>query len=288
MPRVFRGTVLAFYWRYAAPTDASVFKYFTLMLGAVADNKIYVGTHEHSADTPLFKGNELRVLDVNTGNEVFSMLSWPHPRTMAIADGILIYWNNYDGQIYALGKGPTEMTVSLTNDVIQSGSSVMIKGTITDVSAGTKQNEQAARFPQGVPVVSDASQSQWMEYVYMQKPRPMDTTGVPIALSVFDANGNFREIGTTTSTDGFFSLNWKPGIQGQYTVYASFGGSAAYYPSHAVTSFAVDPANPTTAPTEAPIQSAADMYFVPAIAGLFVLIIIVAIVLALLMLRKRP
>lgn len=125
-------------WRYAAPTDQSVFKYYTLMLGAVANNKLFVGTHEHSADTPLFKGNRLRILDVNTGEEIVSMLSWPHPRTMAIADGTLIYWNNYGGQIYALSKGPTEMTASVTNDVIQSGSSVMIKGTITDVSPGTK------------------------------------------------------------------------------------------------------------------------------------------------------
>ncbi len=43
----------------------------------------------------------------------------------------------------------------------------------------------------------------------------------------------------------------------------------------------------TPAPTAEPVQSTADMYFIPAIAGLFVLIIIVAIVLALLMLRKK-
>jgi hypothetical protein len=83
-------------------------------------------------------------------------------------------------------------------------------------------------------------------------------------------------------------LNWKPDITGQYTVYASFAGSASYWPSHAVTSFAVDLAAATPAPTAEPIQSPADMYFVPAIAGLFVLIIVVAIVLALLMLRKHP
>ena len=92
-----------------------------------------------------------------------------------------------------------------------------------------------------------------MEYVYMQKPRPTDTTGVPITLSVVDSNGNYREIGTTTSdADGFFAFNWKPDIDGQYTVYASFGGSESYWPSHAVTAFAVDPAAPTPAPTEQP------------------------------------
>jgi hypothetical protein len=123
----------------------------------------------------------------------------------------------------------------------------------------------------------------------MQKPRPTNTVGVPVKINVVDSNGNYREIGATTSdADGFFSLNWKPDITGQYTVYSSFAGSKSYWPSHAVTSFAVDPAPATPAPTAEPIQSSADMYFVPAIAGLFVLIIIVAIVLALLMLRKRP
>jgi hypothetical protein len=159
---------------------------------------------------------------------------------------------------------------------------------VTDIAAGTKQNEQAARFPYGVPAVSDASQREWMEYVYMQKPKPTNTTGVTITLNVVDANGNYREIGTTTSTDGFYSLNWKPDIEGQYTVYATFAGTKAYWPSRALTSFAVDPAAPTPAPTDVPAQSIADMYFIPAIAGLFILVIIVLVLVVMMMLKKRP
>ena len=158
-----------------------------------------------------------------------------------------------------------------------------------DIAAGTKQNEQAARFPQGVPAVSDESQTAWMEYVYMQKPRPTDTTGVPVIISVVDANGNYREIGTTTSNaDGFFSLNWKPDIEGKYTVYASFAGSESYWPSHAVTSFAVDPAaaTPTPEPTQAP--SMADLYFMPmSIAALSLQSSLSALVIVI-ALRKRP
>jgi hypothetical protein len=190
-------------------------------------------------------------------------------------------------QIYSVGKGPSQTTVTASPKVSTSGNSVQIEGTVTDIAAGTKQSEQAARFPTGVPAVSDASMKSWMEYVYMQKPRPTDATGVQVTISVVDANGNYRDIGTTTTNDGFFSLNWKPDIEGAYTVYASFTGSESYWPSHAITSFNVDPAAPTVAPTEALIQSPADMYFVPAIAGLFVLVIVVAIVLALLMLRKH-
>jgi hypothetical protein len=202
-----------------------------------------------------------------------------------VADGFFVFLNCYDMQIYTVGKGPSAITVETPLAAITQGSSLVIQGTVTDISAGTRQNEQAARFPNGVPAVSDASQSAWMEYVYMQKPRPTNATGVPITLSVVDANGNYRTIGTTTSNDGFFSLNWKPDIEGQYTVYASFAGSESYWPSHAVTSFAVDPAAPTPTPAPAaqplpPIET----YFIVAI----VLIVIAIAIVGILILRKRP
>jgi hypothetical protein len=275
-------------WKYDAPTYMEKFEYYTLMINAIADGKIYIGTHEHSADTPLFKGAHTRCLNVTTGEEIWSMIGWANPYTTQVADGVLTYWNNYDGQVYAVGKGPSELTVSITNDVVESGSSVLIKGTVTDISAGTKQKEQAARFPEGVPAVSDASQSEWMEYVYMQKPRPTNATGVPVTLSVVDANGNYRNIGTTTSdADGFFSFSWMPDIQGKFTVYASFAGSESYWPSHAVTAFNVDPAPATPTPAPAQEQSMADLYFLPAIAGLFIAVIVVGLAI-ILVLRKKP
>jgi len=168
------------------------------------------------------------------------------------------------------------------------GQSIVIRGTITDIAAGATQDVQAARFPNGIAAVSDESQGSWMEYVYMQKPRPIDVTGVPITLSVVDANGNYREIGTVTSdSDGFYSLNLNPDIESKYTVYASFGGSNSYWPSHAVTAFVVDPApeTPTPQPTQAP--SMADQYFVPGIIGVIIAIAVVGAVL-LLAIRKRP
>jgi hypothetical protein len=273
-------------WRNIYPSGGMKIPNFVQMIALIADGKVYVGTHEHSADTPLYKGERIHALNATTGETIWDMSGWAYPMTFALADGIMVFWNNYDGQIYAIGKGPTAMTVTAPDTSVPMDSSVNIKGTITDISAGTKQQEQSARFPNGVPAVSDAAQAQWMEYVYMQKGRPTNTTGVPITLSVVDANMNYRTIGTTTSTDGFFSFNWKPDIEGQYTVYASFGGSESYWPSNAITSFSVDPAKPTPAPTAAPTESTADMYFVPAIAGLFVAIIVVGL-LIILILRKR-
>ena len=180
-------------WRNIYPSGGAKIPNFVQMIALIADGKIYVGTHEHSADTPLYKGEKVKALDVYTGEEVWSMSGWAYPMTFATADGVLVYWNNYDGQVYALGKGPTSMTVTAPDTAAPQGASITIKGTVMDISAGTKQKEQAARFPNGVPAVNEASQSQWMDYVYQQKGRPTNTTGVEVTLSVVDANGNFRE-----------------------------------------------------------------------------------------------
>jgi hypothetical protein len=266
---------------------------YPINIGAIADGKIYLFGSEHSPNEPMYKNVYVTCLNANTGEQIWRIKSFANPGSFmapgfAIADGYMAYLNLYDKQIYVIGKGPSGTTVSASPKVTTYGSSVIIEGSVTDISAGTKQKEQAARFPLGVPAVSDASQSEWMEYVYMQKPRPMTTTGVPITLNVVDSNGNYRQIGTTTSdADGFFAFNWKPDITGQYTVYASFAGSESYWPSHAVTAFAVDPAAPTPAPTAAPAESAADMYFVPAVAGIIVTIVI-CFAITILVLRKRP
>jgi hypothetical protein len=276
-------------WKQAALTGGEIFKYYTVFHGLTADGKVFIGTHEHSADTPLLKGAQVRVFNLTTGEIVWNMLGWDNPSTFALGDGVLTYWNNYDHQVYAVGKGPSTMTAEVTNDVVQSGNSVMIKGTVTDVSPGTQLADRAYRFPNGVPAVSDASQSAWMEYVYMQKPRPTNVTGVTVTLSVLDANGNQRDIGTTSANaDGFYSFNWKPDIEGKFTVTASFAGSESYWPSHASTAFNVDPAAPTASPQPIAEKPISEQYFVPAIAGIIVAIAIVGALLAILLLRKRP
>jgi hypothetical protein len=118
---------------------------------------------------------------------------------------------------------------------------------------------------------------------------PTNNTGVPVTISVTDSNGNCRDIGTTTtSPTGTFRLTWIPDIPGDFTVTATFEGTQSYYGSSAITYFYASAPAVTTAPAATPAASVAETYFVPAIAGLFVLIIIVAIVLGLLTIRKRP
>ena len=212
----------------------------------IADGKVFLCTTEHSPNSPLYKNAMYRAINATDGTEIWKLMQYapdmyggPGPT----ASGYLVFYSGYDQQLYCIGKGPIATTVTAPNVASPLGTTVVINGAVMDISAGTSQNEQAARFPNGVPAVSDASQQDWMQYVYMQKPRPDSVTGVEVTLSVIDSNNNNREIGKTMAdSNGFFTLNWKPDIEGNYTVYASFEGSESYWPSHAVTSFAVDPA----------------------------------------------
>jgi len=167
---------------------------------------------------------------------------------MAIADGYLIYINLYDMQIYCVGKGPSATTVTIQDNVITKGDSVLITGTVIDESAGTKQNEQAARFPNGVPAIADEYQDEWMEYLYMQKPMPQNVEGVNVTLIIRDPHGDYYSATVTADSNGVFSHMWAPGVVGEYHVTAVFEGSKSYYGSQATTTFGVDEA-PEKAPS---------------------------------------
>jgi hypothetical protein len=199
-------------------------------------------------------------------------------------------YNSYDGQIYAYGQGPSKTTVSVPNPITAVGAKVMIEGRVTDVSAGASQQAVASNFPNGLPCVSDASMSQFMEAVYEQQPMPHNATGVPVSLSVLDSNNNYRTIGsTTTNALGDYSFAWTPDISGNYTVYATFAGSGAYYSSSASTGLYANAAASTPAPTATPLSGIATQSTVEYIGvAIIIVIIIIGVVLALLVTRKRP
>jgi outer membrane protein assembly factor BamB len=274
-------------WRNVYPSGGQKIQYYVQMEGLICDNKLYVGTHEHSADTPLYKGERIHCLNAFTGEELWSMAGWVYPMSIATADGVLVYWNNYDAQVYAIGKGPTSTTVQAPMTQVTVGNNVIIQGTVMDISAGTRQTQQAADFPNGVPAVSEASMSQWMEYVYMQKSMPSNTTGVDVSIDAVDPNNNFVHLGTATSdASGLFSLAWPtPNVPGKYTVIATFAGTEGYWPSYAETAMYVSavPPTPTPTPTQ-PLPPDTTMTII--IMGIAIIIVVI-IVGALLFLRKR-
>ena len=261
---------------------------YPTMIEAIGNGVVYTSTIEHTVNTPIYKGAEARAINATDGTEIYAISDFGSSWTQAIADGFTTFMNGYDNQIYCVGRGPTALTVDSPMIGVQQGSSLTIRGKVTDIAAGTQQNEQTARFPNGVPAVSDESMSDWMEYVYMQRPKPTDVTGVPVSIDVIDSNGNYRNIGTVTSdSNGFFYLNWTPDISGEYKVIATFTGSQAYWPSSDVTAFTVDEVAPTTAPISEQALSAADIYLLPGIVAIIVAVIVVGIAI-MLMLRKRP
>jgi hypothetical protein len=206
--------------------------------------------------------------------------------TAAHADGYMVQWNSYDKQIYTFGKGPSATTVDAPMTAVTVGSSVSIRGTVTDESPGTKDSDRKARFPHGVAAVNDASMSAWMEYVYMQQPYPTNCTGVEVTLDAYDPNGNFVHLGTATSdTSGKFSYMWTtPPVPGEYTIIATFAGSESYYASYDEIGAGVTEAPTVTPPVEQIVQLPPfDLYILAAAVAIIIAIAIATI----LLLRKR-
>jgi outer membrane protein assembly factor BamB len=240
----------------------------------------------HEYNPPLFHGAQLIALNMTNGEMIWSTLDMSIEST-SIAYGILLSRNAYDNQIYAFGKGPSAVTVTAPDVGVTTATPVTIRGTVMDVSAGAKQDAVAANFPNGLPCVSDESQSKWMEYVYQQQPLPSNATGVPVQIDVIDSNGNYYNIGTATSdSSGTFAFTWTPIIPGDFTVIATFGGSNSYYGSCAETHFyASEVPQPTPEPTPVPQAPVATYFTVSSIAIIIAIVIVGAIIV--LMLRRR-
>ena len=255
---------------------------------AIADGKIYVGHAEHSPINPRPRGAPFICLNATTGEVIFRVdgmfrqTRWGGRGIMG--DSIIATMDTYDQRIYAIGKGPSAITVSAGPKVSMEGSSVVVEGMVTDVSPGTSDIKITMRFPNGVPAVSDANMSDWMCYVYKQFERPADVIGVDVVVSVIDPNNNCYEVATTTSDEyGHFQASFVPAVPGDYTVIASFGGSGAYYGSLAETAINVEQMPEATAePTPVP-QAPVETYFTVSTIAIIVAIVIVAV----LLLRKR-
>ncbi len=258
---------------------------------AVTDGIIYLGTMEHSPVDPKPRGAPFYALNATTGELIwradglFRQTRWGGRGLMG--DSIITTMDTYDQQVYGIGKGPSSTTVTAPGLAAAFGQPIVITGTVMDISPGTESDNAKLRFPNGVPAMSDASQSEWMLYVYKQFKQPTDVTGVAVSIDAMDPNNNYVHLGdTTTDASGTFSLMVTPENAGKYTVYATFAGSKAYYGSYAQTALGVQEkvAEPVVEPQPVPIT---EQYFVPAVAGIIIAIIAVGAVLAILVLRKR-
>jgi len=229
-------------------------------------------------------GAQIYALNATNGKEVWTFLNFASTSSLPVVYGYMLSFDSYDLQIYAYGKGLSATTVD-TQAGVNNNQQVLITGTVTDQSPGqTCLGIPAA----GTPAISDASMSDWMAYLYKQSPMPTNATGVPVTLSYVDPNGNSGTIGSTTSdVNGQYSYAYTPTVPGTYKIFATFGGSNSYFASSAETSMLWSPPS-TPAPTQtAQPLTAADMYFTPAIAGLFVLVLVTLALVVLSLVRRR-
>ena len=269
-------------------TPYNVWPLWAFASGCESNNVAYI-TAGHEYNPPLFHGCQLYAVNLTDGSLIWSTLDTSVTST-AIAYSKLVSLNAYDNMLYCFGKGPSGMTVDAPSVGVTTSTPITISGTVKDFSAGTESTLVSSKYPYGLPCVSDESQSRFMEAVYQQQAMPSNITGVPITLSVLDANNNYRIIGTTTSDAlGTFGYTWTPDIPGAFTLYASFEGSNSYYGSSAEARFYASLAEATPAPTvtaQANLATTTDLMLY--IVGAAIAIIVAIAIGFALVLRKRP
>jgi hypothetical protein len=297
-------------WKYARNSGIETpWGNYPIFIAAIADGKVYAFNNEHSPNYPLYKNERMHCLDAYTGKEIWTVMSWSGQSggtgssTAVLAEGMLVYYNYYDNQVYCVGKGPSAVTVEAPLTAVAKGQSITIRGTVTDQSPGAKSIVKVGRLSL-VPAVSDESMGAWMEYLYMQKPKPSNATGVPVELTAVAPDGSVINIGTATSdANGIYAYVWAPPNEGVYKIVATFKGSESYWGATAETAVGVVAApaaspSPSTSPTVSPSTSPTLSPSVPpaeavptlnvyAIAAVAAAIIAAVAVAAALIIRKR-
>jgi len=279
-------------WEYALTDPYSEFLFgdtWSAPTGFITDGKIYLFHQEHSVINPMPRGAPTACIDLNTGTEVWRInglrMGTRWGGQPIIGDSVIVGFGSYDNTINALGKGPSETTVSAPATSVAKGSGVLVTGTVMDTSPGTKDTRTMLRFPNGVPAVADSSMSEWMMYVYKtEQLASMDVTGVTVKLEAVDPNGVYKDLGTTTSdVYGNYGFTFTPDTEGKYMIMATFEGSGAYYGSTDTTYLAVGPA----ASAAGPIVPEEQPLITTEVAIILAVAVVAIVIVAFFALRKR-
>jgi hypothetical protein len=245
----------------------------------IADGKVYVQNSEHTPSYPSTRGWGLICLNVTTGEKLWKIMGTamgPGPA----ADGYMVVASSYDGYMRVLGKGPSQTTVEAPKTTVAKGNSVLIQGTVMDMSIASPNT----------PAIADAYMDTWMDYLHLQMPidgiyHNITVKGVPVLLLAIDSNGNPVNIGETTSdSSGAYQIAWTPPNEGIYKITATFAGSSSYGSSWAETGLNVGPA-PTT--PETPTYPTPIDYTMTIIGAAIAIIVVVILVGVLIIMRKK-
>jgi hypothetical protein len=245
--------------------------------GLCADGKLYIYACEHSPESPFYRGLPLLCINATTGELIWKIgLSGAGQHTRAamqlrISDGYLTLGAR-DGYMYVFGKGKSSTSVSVSQDVVSKGSTILIKGSVLDMSPAQP----------GTPCVSKESMATWMEYLHNQMPingifGNETITGVPVTLTAIAEDGSYFDIGTVV-TDGYsgtFGVAWTPPKEGTYKIVAAFSGDDSYGRSSATTWITVGPPPPPE-PEMPEIPTPTD--YTPMLTGLTIAVVIAIII----------
>ena len=294
---LFRGGYGAYYafnwtngdlvWKFSCParnlfeepyTDNGITVYPSYSGGLVADDKVYIVNNEHTPSQPLTRGWSVWCLNAHTGQEIWNIST--SGSYSAIADGYLSV-SAFDGYQYIFGKGKTAATVTASPKTIANGAQVLIEGTVLDQSPAQS----------GTPCVSKDSMRTQMEYLHKQQPidglyHNETITGVPVTLTAIGSKGTVVDIGSVTTNGyyGTFSKAWTPPNEDTYTITASFAADDSYGSSSAATAVTVGPAPATP---ETPATPVIPDYTMTIIGAAIAVIIAVAIVGALILMKRK-
>ncbi len=185
-----------------------------------------------------------------------------------VADGNL-YQSDANNYGWCWGAGPTTTDILVTSSQFTAGTSIVISGSVTDMSPFSQQHPE------------------------LQSPC---AANVPVVLS-YVKDGTWTDFATVnTASDGTYMYTWAPPSEGAYKVVARFEGNEAYHwssarttvqvtsaPSAAPSPTATPPASattPTNSPSAAPTPPGtgpnADIYLIAAAAAVLVIVIAVA------------
>jgi len=244
-----------------------------------AGGKIFV-VSGHAYNPPLFKGARIYAVNAADGTFAWSELGFYTYDPVEVADGMVVAYNCYDAQVYCYGKGQSATTVTASAGV---GNTVTIQGSVTDQSPGNTTLGVPAK---GTPAIADKYMSDWMAYLYMQQPKPTDSTGVPVTLSVKDANGNLVDtLQATSDVNGHYSAAWTPAASGLYSIAASFSGTNSYYASAAETSISVSATAATPTPT--PVVAGTTNDTIVSYLAIATVLVIIAVAIATIVIRRK-
>ena len=203
----------------------------------IGDGKVYWFTGVWHPSPVMQRGDKLYCVDAKEGKNLWNITFFGD--LSLLAQGHYIAANGYDNIIYCFNKGPSSTTVTIQQDVIEAGASILIKGTVTDQSPAAKELVEQGRFSM-VPAIADIHMDGWMDYLYMQQPKPDDMIGVPVLLQAIRSDGTPINIGEVYSDEyGQFAKLWTPLAQDTYRIVATFRGSDGYWSSSAATALGV-------------------------------------------------